>query len=220
MDVMRKCKAGWPRAEGHHLPCARHRRFAARLRRTRTALPVGSATRTLKLRHIGARSFRSLFQLSLQIRRRFVAPVSFVRLPGACNLVRIERLRSERERRTYARMETRRVERTERTMAQRPVAMALSRATIGPARSRRQDARAQFPRVPLTMARAPAPAATSQPAAAIAQAHAHDAARAMPREMAAAAAPLPAHELSRVTEHVLRTLDRRVLSYRERTGQI
>jgi hypothetical protein len=31
---------------------------------------------------------------------------------------------------------------------------------------------------------------------------------------------LPADELSRVTEHVLRTLDRRVLSHRERTGQL
>jgi hypothetical protein len=38
-----------------------------------------------------------------------------------------------------------------------------------------------------------------------------------------AAAPpvvLPTDELSRVTEHVLRTLDRRVLSHRERTGQL
>lgn len=31
---------------------------------------------------------------------------------------------------------------------------------------------------------------------------------------------LPADELSRVTEHVLRTFDRRVLSHRERTGQL
>jgi len=34
------------------------------------------------------------------------------------------------------------------------------------------------------------------------------------------ASPLPAQELSRVTEHVLRTLDRRVLSWRERSGQV
>lgn len=37
---------------------------------------------------------------------------------------------------------------------------------------------------------------------------------------ALAPSPVPPNELSRITEHVLRTLDRRVLSYRERTGQI
>jgi hypothetical protein len=31
---------------------------------------------------------------------------------------------------------------------------------------------------------------------------------------------LPAQELSRVTDHVIRQLDQRVLSYRERTGRI
>lgn len=40
------------------------------------------------------------------------------------------------------------------------------------------------------------------------------------RGASALSAALPAQELARVTEHVLRTLDRRVLSYRERTGQI
>ena len=41
-----------------------------------------------------------------------------------------------------------------------------------------------------------------------------------PHFVAAEGVPLPPHELSRVTEHVLRTLDRRVLSYRERSGRI
>ena len=31
---------------------------------------------------------------------------------------------------------------------------------------------------------------------------------------------LPPQELSRVTDHVIRQLDRRVLSYRERTGEL
>jgi hypothetical protein len=35
----------------------------------------------------------------------------------------------------------------------------------------------------------------------------------------AAAATLPSAELARVTEHVIRELDHRVLSYRERTGR-
>jgi hypothetical protein len=202
------------------LPCERHRRFAARLRRARSLSSVGSATRTLKLTRIGARSFQTLFLFSLQTRRHLVAPLSFVRSPGGGTLVRVEGLRSERERHACTRIQTHRVERTERTVFERPVSMALSRATIGPARSQRQEARAQFPRVPLTMSRAPSPAPASQPAAAIAQAHEAHCAGTTPREITAAARPLPAHELSRVTEHVLRTLDRRVLSYRERTGQI
>jgi hypothetical protein len=41
---------------------------------------------------------------------------------------------------------------------------------------------------------------------------AHNAAGAVPT--------LPLQELSRVTEHVIKQLDRRVLSYRERTGRI
>ena len=40
------------------------------------------------------------------------------------------------------------------------------------------------------------------------------------RQAAVEAFSLPAQELSRVTEHVIQTLDRRVLSYRERTGQL
>ena len=41
-----------------------------------------------------------------------------------------------------------------------------------------------------------------------------------PHFVAAEGVSLPPQELSRVTEHVLRTLDRRVLSYRERSGRI
>ena len=40
-----------------------------------------------------------------------------------------------------------------------------------------------------------------------------------PHSLAAAATPLPPQELSRVTEHVIRQLDRRVLSWQERTGR-
>jgi hypothetical protein len=79
--------------------------------------------------------------------------------------------------------------------------------------------------VPLTMARAaPAPAARDDawnaPPVAAAPAL-PDAAPAQRRP--ARAAPevsLPPQELSRVTEHVIRQLDRRVLSYQERTGRI
>jgi hypothetical protein len=52
------------------------------------------------------------------------------------------------------------------------------------------------------------------------QAAAEPAARAPARRPPATAWVLPAEELSRVTDHVLRTFDRRVLSYRERTGQV
>ena len=97
-----------------------------------------------------------------------------------------------------------RVERTLREAPSRPpqrMAMTLApgpasapRADVAPPRRDAEPPLAERPR-------APAPPSAASAAAADAFA-------------------LPAQELSRVTEHVIRQLDQRVLSYRERTGRI
>ena len=82
----------------------------------------------------------------------------------------------------------------------------------------RDARRPAFPRMPLTMVRT-----TPPPAADIAEARATngDLARAKrpSTPQIATISALPPQELSRVTEHVIRPLDRRVLSYRERPGR-
>jgi len=87
---------------------------------------------------------------------------------------------------------------------------------------RRIERQAHFPRVTQVVARAPGAAAVRAEAAvlgasAIREAHAAPRAAA-PFARPAAAVPLAPAELSRVTDHVIQQLDRRVLSYRERMG--
>jgi hypothetical protein len=88
----------------------------------------------------------------------------------------------------------------------------------------RIERQALFPRVTQVLAR-PALAAASLGQAAGPGASRADEPRpgplpGTPRGAAPAASALPALELARVTDHVIRQLDRRVLSYRERTGQL
>jgi hypothetical protein len=90
--------------------------------------------------------------------------------------------------------------------------------------AKREAAIAQFPRLAMMLAHPSAPAPVG-PAAATATAGVQDHAESITthaslRSPAITPPALPPQELSRVTEHVLRTLDRRVLSYRERTGRI
>ena len=93
--------------------------------------------------------------------------------------------------------------------------------TILAAASSPAERRAAFPRVHLTLVRTqPAPVAPAMQPDPARLPSAPRGARAPGLARGAAFAPLPPDELSRVTEHVLRTLDRRVLSYRERTGQV
>jgi hypothetical protein len=131
-------------------------------------------------------------------------------------------VRIEREHHTRERAQTRIVQRLESRFVHRVAAIAASQAATMSAHPRREVASARFSRLAMTLARPRAPAPASlPPAMAGAQTHAdRTGTHAPPRSPSAALAPLPAHELSRVTEHVLRTLDRRVLSYRERTGQL
>jgi hypothetical protein len=83
-----------------------------------------------------------------------------------------------------------------------------------------------FAPLPLTMARSAPPPARPADARAVAQAAVPPAVGDAPparRPRATMTAPevsLPPQELSRVTEHVIRQLDRRVLSFQERSGRI
>jgi hypothetical protein len=90
----------------------------------------------------------------------------------------------------------------------------------------RREGAATYPRVDFTMVRTPAAvaAAAVRAAAGPAPITERTAAAGQPRREAVRQAfepaGLPPQELSRVTDHVIRQLDRRVLSYRERTGRI
>ncbi len=82
-----------------------------------------------------------------------------------------------------------------------------------------------FPRISLTMVRTQPPVSSpseSSPRSASSSANWNRGTRLNANSFPATAElfSLPAQELSRVTEHVIQTLDRRVLSYRERTGQV
>lgn len=81
------------------------------------------------------------------------------------------------------------------------------------------------PRLPMTMVRsqaAPAPAASAARSEAEAPPATSRPGRPSTPRAPSPAAPLvlPAQELSRLTEHVIRQLDHRVLSWQERTGRI
>jgi hypothetical protein len=134
----------------------------------------------------------------------------------------LEQMHTQHEHRTSERTERTIVRRLESRFVHRIAATAVSCAAAVSRQARRAAAVAQFPRLAMTLARPSAPAPVSSSPATPSH-HTQGersgtyAARGSP---AAALAPLPAEELSRVTEHVLRTLDRRVLSYRERTGQV
>jgi hypothetical protein len=134
----------------------------------------------------------------------------------------LEQLHTRREHRTRERAETRIVQRLESRFVHRIAATAVSRAATVSRQARRDAAVAHFPRLAMTLAR-PSATAPVSPSPARPGHHAQgerSGTYAARGSQAAALAPLPAKELSRVTEHVLRTLDRRVLSYRERTGQV
>lgn len=85
----------------------------------------------------------------------------------------------------------------------------------------RWNPRAAVPPLALTLLRTlPAPVVAANEQARVWPASAPRAARSLELAGGADFGQLPQDELSRVTEHVLRTLDRRVLSHRERTGQV
>jgi hypothetical protein len=88
----------------------------------------------------------------------------------------------------------------------------------------RVEQRQGAPRIPLTMVTVQPPVAQASPTAAQATVAAPSSARTGPSQprFAPAVPPvvLPPQELSRVTDHVIRQLDHRVLSWQERTGRV
>jgi hypothetical protein len=113
------------------------------------------------------------------------------------------------------------VERAVTTVAHAERQQEATRATRAARAAAPAAHRPGYPRLSLTLARAAA-APASAPAGIDAAADGARTARLQANTITATAQPVPLHpaELSRVTEHDLRTLDRRVLSYRERTGQV
>ena len=197
---------------------SRHAAFAAGLRRGAVAARVTPAMRTLRRLRAWTRQVLRNVHVHLDVASPARVAVTQVDVhPVARTVVRTHHASSSiathhREtlllRRAVARLHTatRSVARTERTLravstpTPQRVPMSLAR---GPSPLPRPDT-AQPPRD----AEPPTPERTRAPAASAAGG------------AAASTFALPAQELSRVTEHVIRQLDQRVLSYRERTGRI
>lgn len=200
------------------LPPSRHAAFAAGLRRGAVATRVTPAQRAMRR----LRAWTRQVLRSVQVRTEAAAPPRAVVMhvdvhPATRVLLQTHHastLSATHHRatlllqHTVARLHsaTRTVAHVERTLREAParppqrVPMTLTRS---PSAAPRADAApphrdAESPAV--ERARTPPPASTARPAA--------------------SAFALPAQELSRVTEHVIRQLDQRVLSYRERTGRI
>jgi len=201
---------------------ARHRAFLARvLRGTRSALQIGPVQRHLRRVGMFAPALHARISLHADLRRSVLAPTSVLRLPGQSGL---------RIAHTIWRHETRHVERVASTLRERllrrldhqPASTQRIHAAEGAWPTPRTVQPMLIPPVPRTMVRTPAAAGSPDRTQAPGTRPPLPEHRvsAPTRVAAAAFGPLPADELSRVTEHVLRTLDRRVLSYRERNGLV
>lgn len=215
---------------------ARHRAFTARLRRGAVdASAVPGITLTLRRLpvHVIER-LHTLTRLCARVVERSAARGISVRVttrttPAAGReSVRLEcRTLLERlvERRTHA-VERRHAPVIERRIAAEAGATASAQAVERTAVARRLDVRHVYPPVARTLARAgAAPKSAAErhetPPTSIPGASPHRAvARGGTAPVTPEAVTLPPNELSRVTEHVIAQLDRRVRSYRERMGLI
>ena len=213
---------------------ARHRAFAARLRNAReegrAVPPIGQILRRSDSRVLLQRVWMPL-QFALQVIQRAAAPWN-PPLPAVLPAP----LPSPETLRERFHLSTRLLERTLRFLqvrhTQMPVSVAPPAAAM-PSNAlpstrllmmQRIERQALFPRVTQVLVRSAAPAAAHGEARVQALAQVSEP-RTAPRPSTAPAtpvvvAPLPAVELSRVTDHVIKQLDRRVLSYRERMGQV
>jgi hypothetical protein len=219
------------------LPCAaRHRAFAARLRRGpvhRTGAPGVALTLRRLPTHVIER-LHGLTRFCTRIVERSVmreprpgvtpratpaAVREIVRHERRTLLVRLIERRTHAVERLHARVIERGVEAAARTSAAMP-------NPVRTAVVRRVDLRHVYPPVARVLARAGARVesaaerreAPSLPAAPTSPQRAETRRGTAPG--AAEPVTLPPHELSRVTEHVIAQLDRRVRSYRERMGLI
>jgi hypothetical protein len=132
---------------------------------------------------------------------------------GALRQLHVPAIRHVRHQRLVERLFERRI---------RIEAAAAPRVSVVTRVERRQAA----PRIEITMVRTQAPAAQAAAMAGAGIAAPGDARPGSSQPRFAPPAPpapplvLPAQELSRLTDHVIRQLDHRVLSWQERTGRI
>jgi hypothetical protein len=213
---------------------ARHREFVARLRNRREegvrTPPIGRVLRRSMQRVL--HRVRTALHFALHVFQRASAPWNPPRpvvappSPGAAPVVTRER--------SY-RM-TRIVERASHVLHVRhshmlvtvaPPAIAVAASTAPSPRvlmTQRIERQTLFPRVTQVVARAPAAPVVRGEAAMHAPPQVVEPRSAprtsAPHTVAIIAPTLPPAELSRVTDHVIEQLDRRVLSYRERMGQV
>ena len=200
-----------------HAP-SRHAAFAAGLRRGAVAARVTPAMRTLRRLRAWTRQVLRTVHVHVDVASPARVAVTQIDVhPVARTVVRAHQASSSiathhREtlllRRAVARLHTatRSVVRTERTL--------------------REVATPPPQRLPMTLARSPSPSPRADTAPPRRDVEPPTSGRTRPptpspaSSAVASAFALPAQELSRVTEHVIRQLDQRVLSYRERTGRI
>jgi hypothetical protein len=199
---------------------ARHRAFIGGLHCGRRVAPQDAVDRILRRARVFVRVVRTAVRWSIDVRHGPLVQATAISLQGRVERS-VEHRNTLQKTRTLARVQRERTFERMLTTAVRVSPAGVPRPAGGavvPMRRARKDGAS--PRLPMAMVRVPAaspvraepPAATQVTAEALARAPAH--------RPPATAWVLPAEELSRVTDHVLRTFDRRVLSYRERTGQV
>lgn len=195
------------------------------------------AARTLHQRVAGRVSplERVMRRTAIHTSRAYTAHVRLQALLGGVTMRHTERVETRQLREVEVPVHTLRqhdrTRVTERVLHQR-LLERLARTQAPAAAPRlsfvtRVEQRHAAPRIQLTMVKAQAPAAPAASAASAAKAETVTApgnGRTDPsqRRVAPAAPPLalPPQELSRLTDHVIRQLDHRVLSWQERTGRI
>jgi hypothetical protein len=218
------------------VPMLRHRAFVARIRRGASAASrVPGVTQVLRrsAMRVLVRQ-RNVERFVARLTLRELAPVFLVRAgsttkPGLLRETRHRETRSGFERIVEQRLQSR--ERNETRIVERRTGVVVRSAppafaiAARPAFARVEQ-RAAFPPLARTLVRASAaPPTTAVRSETAPPPFAHpDERRAVTRFGGAIGTPetvsLPPAELARVTKHVIGELDRRVLSYRERTGQV
>ncbi|MGY4828752.1 hypothetical protein ACVNIS_09265 [Sphaerotilaceae bacterium SBD11-9] len=212
--------------------CAgRHRGFAARRGHARTQADGRPSTMVLLRR--GAMARRQVPSMRLQVVPQItlllqrVAPVATAQPHAATPLaapgLRVERLLRSTERSTRLLQRERERERVMHTLHSTQLATVLREQATRTESSTRVEQASAYPpvavRVPLRVQTAAAPHGTP-PQAAPHEPPATMLRQPTPQPSHPPAEPLAPRELARVTDHVLAQLDTRVLSWRERHGQV
>jgi hypothetical protein len=204
----------------------RHRAFLAdRRRRNRIAASTEAVARVLRrasaITSISLGVFAPQWLAAAPRARAGLAPgARHLRLPAALVRATVQRLC---ERHTHTVLIHNAAMAPVRASAEIAATPARPAPSVRRATQLRRDRHADYPRLPLTLVQSrPHAADTSVLQAQAVAPRAATPYGAMPAFAAHGAGPasLPTAELARVTDHVLRTLNRRALSLRERTGHL